>query len=82
FKSLAFVFGLAFVGALVATLRWPREKQLKRLAELPATRKEVLEGVNQLELEYKEGKLPARAYSEHRQRLLNRLVELDARGKE
>lgn len=81
FKALAFVFGLAFVGALVATLRWPREKQLQRLAELPASRKDVLQAVNHLEHEYKEGKIPARAYGEHRQRLLNRLVELDARGK-
>ncbi|MCA8913659.1 MAG: hypothetical protein KDB82_18390 [Planctomycetes bacterium] len=80
FKSLAFVFGLAFIGALVATLRFPREKQLKRLAELPATRKEVLAAVVKLEQEYKEGKIPARAYTEHRQRLLNRLVELDSRG--
>ncbi|MCB9932208.1 MAG: hypothetical protein H6841_02170 [Planctomycetes bacterium] len=78
FKALALVFGLAFVGALVATLRKPRDKQLEKLAELPASRREVLEAVLALETEYKEGAMPARAYQDQRQRLLNRLVEFDA----
>jgi hypothetical protein len=82
FKALALFFGLAFVGALVATIRKPREKQIERLAELPATRREVLEAINELEQDYKDGKLPARAYQDQRQRLLNRLVEFDSRGGE
>ncbi|MCA8915595.1 MAG: hypothetical protein KDB90_09295 [Planctomycetes bacterium] len=82
FLGLAIVFGLAFVGALIATVRLPRDKQLQRLAELPASRREVIEAVAALEKDYKEGALPARAYQEQRQRLLNRLVEFDARAKE
>lgn len=82
FKTLAFIFGLAFVGALIATVRKPRDEQLKRLAELPASRREVLDAVSKLESEYKQGGIPPRAYSEQRQRLLNRLVEFDARGKQ
>ena len=82
FLGLAIVFGLAFVGALIATVRLPREKQLKRLAELPGSRREVIDAVAALEKDYKEGKLPARSYQDHRQRLLNRLVEFDARAKE
>lgn len=78
FKALALVFGLAFVGALVATIRKPRDEQLKKLAALPASRREVLEAVIALEAEYKEGAMPARVYQEQRQRLLNRLVEFDA----
>ena len=79
FKTLAFIFGLAFVGALIATLRKPRDEQLKRLAELPGSRQEVLDAVSKLEQEYKQGYLPARAYSEQRQRLMNRLIEFDAK---
>jgi hypothetical protein len=82
FKALALLFGLAFVGALVATIRKPREKQIEILAELPASRREVLEAVNALEREYTEGKFPARAYQEQRQRLMNRLVEFDSRSKD
>jgi hypothetical protein len=82
FKALALVFGLAFVGALVATIRKPRDMQIEKLAELPASRREVLEAVNALEREYKDGKFPARAYQEQRQRLMNRLVEFDSRGKD
>lgn len=78
FKALALVFGLAFVGALVATIRKPRDEQLKKLARLPASRREVLDAVVALEAEYKEGAMPARVYQEQRQRLLNRLVEFDA----
>jgi hypothetical protein len=80
FMALAFVFGLAFLGALVATVRKPRDEQLKRLAALPANRAEVLAAVNALESEYKQGGLPARAYQDQRQRLMNRLVEFDSRG--
>ncbi|MCB9894928.1 MAG: hypothetical protein H6839_10805 [Planctomycetes bacterium] len=82
FLGLAIVFGLAFIGALIATVRLPRDKQLQRLAELPASRREVIEAVAALEKDYKEGALPARAYQDQRQRLLNRLVEFDARAKE
>lgn len=82
FKALAFIFGLAFLGALVATLRKPRDEQLKNLAELPGSRAELLDAVTKLEQEYKKGALPARAYGEQRQRLLNRLVEFDSRASE
>ncbi|MBZ0135152.1 MAG: hypothetical protein K8I27_02120 [Planctomycetes bacterium] len=80
FKALAFLFGLAFVGALIATVRKPRDEQLKRLGELPGSRQEVLDAVNALEHEYGQGGLPARSYTEQRQRLLNRLVEFDSRS--
>jgi hypothetical protein len=79
FQVLAVVFGLAFVGALVASIRWPKEKQLERLAALPATRPEVLAAIKGLEEDYQEGKLPAREYVDQRQRLINRLVEFDAK---
>ncbi|MCC7508160.1 MAG: hypothetical protein IT464_02145 [Planctomycetes bacterium] len=79
FKALAVVFGLAFVGALVASVRWSREKQLARLASLPASRAEVVAALKSLESEYNARRLPAAAYIEQRQRLLNRLIEFDAR---
>ncbi|MBK8206431.1 MAG: hypothetical protein IPK87_06480 [Planctomycetes bacterium] len=80
FKALAVVFGLAFVGALVASVRWPREKQLERLANLPASRAEVVAALKSLETDYEARRLPAAAYIEQRQRLLNRLIEFDAKG--
>ena len=82
FKALALVFGLAFVGALVATIRKPRDEQLKKLAELPASRREVMDAVVALDAEYKEGAMPARVYQEQKQRLMNRLVEFDANATE
>lgn len=79
FKVLAVVFGLAFLGALVATVRKPRKEQLDRLADLPGSRQDLVDAVRALEDEYKQGALPARAYTEQRQRLLNRLIDFDAR---
>jgi hypothetical protein len=80
FQWLAGAFGLAFVGALIASLRWPRDKQLDRLATLPASRAEVLKTLSNLEADYRAGRIPAGAYVEQRQRLLNRLIEFDSRG--
>lgn len=79
FKALAVMFGLAFVGALVASVRWSREKQLERMAKLPASRAEVVAALKSLEADYEAGRLPAAAYIEQRQRLLNRLIEFDAK---
>ncbi|MBX3460315.1 MAG: hypothetical protein KF696_10210 [Planctomycetes bacterium] len=80
FKVLAVIFGLAFIGALVASLRWPREKQLQRLADLPASRAEVLAELKALQEDYEARRLPAAAYLEQKQRLLNRLIEFDTRA--
>jgi hypothetical protein len=80
FKVLALLFGLAFLGALVATMRKPRDEQLKRLAELPGSRQELLDAVVKLETDFKAGAIPPRAYQEQRRRLMNRLVEFDAGG--
>lgn len=80
FKVLAVVFGLAFIGALVASVRWPREKQLSRLAELPGSRAEVLAELKALQADYEARRLPAAAFLEQKQRLVNRLVEFDTKG--
>ena len=77
--ALSVVFGLAFLAALVATIRKSRDEQLSRLAALPATRAEMLAAIPELETEYRNGNLPARNYQDQRQRLLNRLVEFDSR---
>lgn len=77
FQWLAILFGLAFVGALVATARKPREKQLEVLAKVPGTRGDLLAAIVELEAAYKAGKLPPSSYLEQKQRLLNRLLELD-----
>jgi len=81
FKALALLFGLAFIGALVATVRKPRDKQIEKLAELPASREEVVRAVAALETDFQAGNIPARAFQEHKQRLLSRLVDFDARAK-
>jgi hypothetical protein len=82
FIALAIVFGIAFCGALIASIRKPREQQLDQLAELPASRAEVLSALAQLETEYKAGKLPASAYVSQKQRLMNRLVEFDVKRRD
>lgn len=80
FLALAALFGLAFLVALVASMRKPREQQLERLNRLPVTRDEALAAVKQLEADYKQGKLPATSYLEQKQRLVNRLIESEAGG--
>jgi hypothetical protein len=82
FQWLAAAFGLAFIGALVASLRWPQEKQLERLAALPASRAEVVKALATLEADYRARQLPASAYVEQRARLVNRLIEFDAKQSE
>lgn len=80
FLALAAMFGLAFLIALVASVRKPREQQLERLNKLPMTRDELLQALRDLEADYKQVKLPATAYLEQKQRLMNRLIEVDAGG--
>jgi hypothetical protein len=82
FQWLAAFFGIAFIGALVASVRWPREKQLGRLATLPASRAEVVKSLATLEADYRAGLLPASAYVEQRARLVNRVIEFDAKQSE
>ncbi len=82
FQWLAAFFGIAFIGALVASLRWPRDKQLERLATLPASRAEVVKALSILEADYRARRIPARAYVEQRARLVNRVIEFDARQSE
>ncbi|MCC6466450.1 MAG: hypothetical protein IT463_14010 [Planctomycetes bacterium] len=77
FRALALLFGLAFLGALAASLRKPREGQLERLARLPASRAEVVQALRELKAEFAAGRLPAASYAEQRLRLLNRLIEHD-----
>lgn len=77
FQWMAILFGLAFVAALVASVRKPREKQLEALAKVPGSRAEMLREVADLEHAYKAGKLPPASYLDQKQRLLNRLIEHD-----
>lgn len=79
FIALSIVFGIAFLGALVASTRRSREQQLERLKELPSTRAGLVSSLAALEADYKSGKLPAAPYLEQRQRLLNRLIEHDVK---
>lgn len=79
FKALAIIFGLAFVAALVGTVRKPREEQLKSLAELPSNRAGLVDALVDLDADYRKGVIPAHLYKEERRRMLNRLVEFDAR---
>jgi hypothetical protein len=78
FLALAALFGMAFLVALVASMRKPREQQLARLNRMPVTRDEAVAALKELESDYRHGKLPATAYLEQKQRLVNRLVEFDA----
>jgi hypothetical protein len=80
FKALAVIFGLAFLTSLVATFRKPREKQLQSMARLPHTRAELLAALAQMQADYEQGRLPARSWLEQKQRLLNRLIELEVQG--
>jgi len=80
FLALAAMFGLAFLIALVASVRKVREVQLQRLNKLPVSREDALGALKDLESDYKQGKLPATAFLEQKQRLMNRLVEFDAGG--
>lgn len=81
FQALAALFGVAFLVALVASIRKPREAQLERLNRLPAPREELLTALAELEADFSARKLPATAYLEQKQRLMNRLVEADSGGK-
>lgn len=78
FMALAAAFGLAFLVALVASVRKSREQQLARLNRLPVTRDDMLAALRDLESDFKHGAIPATAYLDQKQRLLNRLVEHDA----
>ena len=78
FQALAAMFGVAFLVALVASIRKPRKEQLEKLNRLPAPRADVLKALTDLEAEFAARKLPATAYLEQKQRLMNRLVEADS----
>ncbi|MBX3474262.1 MAG: hypothetical protein KF754_07755 [Planctomycetes bacterium] len=78
FLALAAAFGLAFLVALVASVRKGRDQQLERLNRLPGNRDELLAALRELEAEYKTGHIPPTAFLEQKQRLLNRLIEHDA----
>lgn len=80
FIALAIVFGIAFLGALVASVRLSRDKQLERLKELPSTRAGLISALAALEADYKAGRMPAAPYLEQRQRLISRLIEHDVKG--
>ncbi|MDC1142764.1 hypothetical protein OAU50_06705 [Planctomycetota bacterium] len=77
FKFLAGVFGLAFLIVFVHGLSKPREEQRAKLNEPPTNRDGLKSALNELKAEYDAGKLPATQYKQHRQRLMDHLIELD-----
>lgn len=78
FKALAVLFGLAFLVALVSSLRASREDQIKRLNRCHASSAQIVGEIHRLHAEYQAGRLPAALYTEQRKRLVNRLVEAEA----
>jgi hypothetical protein len=76
---LAAVFGIGFVITLLYTFRTSREVQRLRVNEAHASRHEILRALSELEDDFARHKLPASSYLEHRRRLLNRAIDVEAR---
>ncbi len=79
FITLAVLFGIGFVVAMVMTLRSSREAQREALNRSDASRDQLVAAIKQLETDYRARKISAASYLEQRKRLVARVLELDAR---
>lgn len=77
YTAAAVLCGLAFLVAVVVSLRGSAKGQRGSLNRSPVSRHELVQALRALERDFESRSLPAQAYQEHRRRLMNRLLDLE-----